>query len=74
MKEALFNYETSYQEDYTKIIPIYIYADEEGSKSLYPAMDTSIKKCATVINKHSMPEKKTGEHKKPAALSSQKTG
>lgn len=64
MKEALYNYELEYKEDYTKIIPIYVYADETGSKSLYPAMDTSIKKCATVINKHSMPEKKTGEHAK----------
>ncbi len=64
IKEALFTYEESYKEDYTRIIPIYIYADDVGSKSLYPAMDTAIKKCATVINKHSMPEKKEGEHAK----------
>ena len=64
MKEAMFNYEESYQENYNKIIPIYVYADEKGSKGLYPAMDTSIKKCAVVIKKHSMPEKKEGKFAK----------
>lgn len=64
MKEAMFNYELNYKENYNKIIPIYVYADDKGSKGLYPAMDTSIKKCATVINKHSMPEKKEGKFAK----------
>ena len=64
MKEALLNYELSYEDNYNELLPIYIYADEKDSKALYPAMDTAIKKCATVINKHSMPEKKVGKNAK----------
>jgi len=64
MKEALLSYELSHKDNYNELLPIYIYADEKDSKSLYPAMDTAIKKCATVINKHSMPEKKVGKNAK----------
>lgn len=64
IKESVYNYQEKYKEDYNELLPIYIYADEKGSKSLYPAMDTAIKKCATVINKHSMPEKKEGKFAK----------
>ncbi len=64
MKEAVVNYQEGYKEDFNELLPIFIYADEKGSKSLYPAMDTAIKKCATVINKHSMPEKKEGKFAK----------
>ena len=64
MKEALNSYELGFKENYNELLPIFKYADEKDSKSLYPAMDTAIKKCATVINKHSMPEKKEGKYAK----------
>lgn len=62
IKESRNTFKAAHQEDYNKILPIYVYANDEESKTLYPAMDTAIKKCALVVKKHAMPEKKVGEH------------
>jgi hypothetical protein len=55
LKEADDMLTTQYVEDYTKLLPIYIYGDEVTSKNIYPQMDTAIKKTAVVINRHAMP-------------------
>ena len=64
IKEAMTNYSEARTENYNVIIPIYEYADEIGSKSLYAPMDTAAAKCETVIGRHSMPSLKKGQFRK----------
>lgn len=45
---------SNHKEDYTEILPLFLYGDESMSKSLYPDMDIVIKKCSKVISRHSM--------------------
>jgi len=64
IKEAMTNYSESRVENYNVIIPVYEYADEVGSKSLYAPMDTAAAKCETVVGRHSMPSIKKGQFRK----------
>ena len=64
IKEAMTNYSDARMENYNVIIPVYEYADEIGSKSLYAPMDTAAAKCETVIGRHSMPSMKKGQFRK----------
>lgn len=64
IKDAMTNYSDSRVENYTTIIPVYEYADEIGSKSLYAPMDTAAAKCETVVGRHSMPSIKKGQFRK----------
>jgi len=67
IKESLKTYHDSYKEDYSKILPIYVYADEKTASTLYPNMDRAISKTSVVIDKHSMPNpKKSGKKEKKA--------
>ncbi|MCL4815357.1 MAG: hypothetical protein QY303_12605 [Vicingaceae bacterium] len=54
MRAAEQNIYTNHKEDYSEIIPLFLYGDEAMSKSLYPDMDNVIKKCSKVISRHSM--------------------
>jgi hypothetical protein len=63
IKEQLKNYRNGFKDNYEEVLPVIVYANENDSKNFYAVMDTSIKKCATVIKRHSMPEKKTGATK-----------
>lgn len=47
-----------YKEDYSQILPIFIYPDEATSQSMYPEMDKVIEKCSEVIERHSIYKKK----------------
>ncbi|MFP5471319.1 MAG: tetratricopeptide repeat protein [Bacteroidia bacterium] len=60
IKEALKSFRYSYKENYDLVLPVVLYPNEAESKSMFAVMDTSISKCATVIKRHAMPEKKTG--------------
>ncbi len=64
IKETTHNFESSYAENYDKIISVFIYPNEEESKAFKAPMDTAIKKCEIVIFKHQMPNKKVGQYKK----------
>ena len=64
IKEAMTNYSDSRVENYNVVIPVYEYADEIGSKSLYAPMDTAAAKCETVVGRHSMPSIKKGQFRK----------
>lgn len=63
IKESRAGYNETFQEDYTKILPIYIYADDETVEGLRQSMETAIEKTSNVIGKNSMPdpEKKKGK-------------
>jgi len=46
--------EDGYAYDYSQILPIFIYPDEQKSQQMYPDMDRVIDKCSEVIERHSM--------------------
>ncbi len=47
-----------YKDDFSEIIPLFIYPDEAQSKAMYPDMDKIIEKTSTVIDRHSIYLKK----------------
>lgn len=57
--------EASYKEDYDKILPIFIYGDEEAAKASYPDMEKAITKCEKVIGKHTIKDDSNKGKKKP---------
>jgi tetratricopeptide (TPR) repeat protein len=57
-KLALQSLEDTYEDDYSLLLPLFIYGDEESSKTIYPQMDEVIKKCSKVIERHSIYLKK----------------
>ncbi|KAA3649485.1 MAG: hypothetical protein DWP98_06940 [Bacteroidetes bacterium] len=44
----------SHVDDYSQVLPIFIYPDEKKSQSMYPDMDKIIEKCSQVIERHSI--------------------
>ncbi len=55
IKETRNSYEAEYTEDYTTILPVYIYPDNEGVSSFLQPMEAAVEKTSVVITKHSMP-------------------
>jgi len=47
----------NHKEDYTDIIPVYVYPDPSEAASLYPNMSRAIKKADTMIQKHTITTK-----------------
>lgn len=47
-----------YQNDYSELIPLFIFPTEAESKSMFPDMDKVIEKCSDVIERHSIYIKK----------------
>jgi len=43
-----------HQDDFSELLPLFIYPDESKSKSLYPEMDRVIEKCSEAIDRHSI--------------------
>jgi len=64
IKESLKVFREGYKEDYSAILPIYLYADEKAASTLYTDMDRAITKTSTVITKHSMPNPEKNKNKK----------
>jgi len=60
VKDGLFKLETTRKEDYSKILPVFIYPNPEQAKALFPEMDKSILKLSKVI-KHHMITTKSGK-------------
>jgi tetratricopeptide (TPR) repeat protein len=54
LKEGVAKIESSQKEDYTKLLPVFVFGDENSSKSVYPEMDRAIKKGSKGIQRHSM--------------------
>ncbi|HIE15836.1 MAG TPA: tetratricopeptide repeat protein, partial [Bacteroidales bacterium] len=62
-KVAIKNFEKSYNDDYTKILPVFKYTDNQTASSLSGAMDIVIEKATKVIKFHSItakPKRKSG--------------
>jgi tetratricopeptide (TPR) repeat protein len=54
VKTGVAGIESSHIDDYEKILPLFVYGDEEQARGLYPQMDEAIKKSSEVIDRHSM--------------------
>jgi len=54
LKEAIDKLETTYQEDYTSVLPTTILGDQRQAQKIYPQLNTVIEKASMVIEHHSM--------------------
>lgn len=63
MKENEKRLRSTVADDYSQVLPIFIYPSEQQSQSMYPDMDKVIEKCSQVIERHTMYIKKK-EHVK----------
>jgi tetratricopeptide (TPR) repeat protein len=62
IKEKNKEFAKARKEDYTQILPINRFPDEEESKDFFPPMDRAIEKSSKVIAKHAMPREKTARY------------
>lgn len=65
VKKGVVKIQAAHKEDYDKILPIFIYGDEETAKASYPEMEKAIGKCEKVINKHTIKADGNKDKKKP---------
>lgn len=56
-KEGVKKYEESYQDDYSQVLPIFTYGDEELASGTKPQMDRTIEKSTKSIRLHSITKK-----------------
>jgi tetratricopeptide (TPR) repeat protein len=61
MKESVKKVEKANKDDFTKIIPLFVYPDNTTAKNYYGDFDKSIKKSSVVIQRHAIVSKKTKE-------------
>ena len=54
MKQREAQLRSSYKEDYSQLLPVFIYPNETESQAMYPDMDKVIEKCSEVIERHSI--------------------
>ena len=58
MKEEETLLKDNFKDDYSQLLPIFIYPDEQKSQSMYAPMDKVIEKCSEVIERHSIDKRK----------------
>lgn len=61
VKEGVEKYTKPHKDDFSKIIPLFIYPSPEEAKTLFPEMDKAIKKLSIVISRHTITTKKKKE-------------
>src|SRR6267378_2108572 len=61
LKDGIHKAELSNKEDYTKILPVFIYPTLQNAKSVYGEMDRVIQKTSVVIKRHTITTKKGDE-------------
>ena len=54
LEEGIVNIEKAHVDDYSKILPVFKYADDKAAKANYPQFDRAIEKTNKVIQYHSM--------------------
>lgn len=59
IKEMVKKIEKANKDDFSKIIPLFIYTDNTSAKSFYSDCDKTIKKSSIVIQRHTITERKT---------------
>jgi len=63
IKEGLAILDADHEENWKKILPVFVIGSDKESKSIYPQMDRAIEKASLVIDRHSMVIKKKEENK-----------
>jgi tetratricopeptide (TPR) repeat protein len=61
MKESVKKVEKATKDDFTKLLPIYVYTDNKNAKTYYADFDKSIKKSSSCIQRHCITDKKKKE-------------
>lgn len=64
MRIGLENYRYNAREDFSQILPVELFPNEEDVVEFYPIVDTAIAKCQKVISLHSMPTASKPSRKK----------
>jgi tetratricopeptide (TPR) repeat protein len=59
IKETVKKIEKANKDDFSKLIPLFIYTNNTNAKSYYGDLDKTIKKSSTVIQRHTITEKKS---------------
>lgn len=59
MKESMKKVEKANKDDFTKLLPIFVYPDNESAKNFYNDFDNTIKKSSVVIQRHVIMNPKT---------------
>ena len=59
IKEGVAALEAAYKDDYTELLPVFMYGDAQTSKAIFPQMDRAIKKASTCIQHHAIKDKKS---------------
>ena len=61
IKEGIEKIENAHKDDFTRLLPVFIYADSKEAKSTYAEMDRAILKSSKVISRHAIVDKKDKE-------------
>ncbi|HTB31007.1 MAG TPA: tetratricopeptide repeat protein, partial [Bacteroidia bacterium] len=64
--EGIDNLNKTHKDDYTDIIPVYVYPEPTEAAAVYPNMSRAIKKADTMIQKHTITDK--AKHEVPDAV------
>ena len=59
IKEGVQALEDQYKDDYTELLPVFMYGDKETCKAIFPQMDRVIKKASICIQRHAIKDKKS---------------
>ncbi|MFL5764741.1 MAG: tetratricopeptide repeat protein [Bacteroidia bacterium] len=59
IKETVKKIEKANKDDFSKLIPLFIYTDNSNAKNYYGDLDKTIKKSSVVIQRHTITEKKS---------------
>jgi tetratricopeptide (TPR) repeat protein len=65
IKKSVNKFKEDYKEDYDKILPIFIYGEDEQAKAAYADMEKAILKCEKVINRHNIKDEGKKKKKRP---------
>jgi tetratricopeptide (TPR) repeat protein len=61
MKESIKKVEKGHVDDFSRIVPLFVYTDNATSKNYYADFDKTIKKSSVVIQRHAITTKKSKE-------------
>lgn len=61
VKDAVSRLEKNHKDDFTQILPVYVYPTADEAKGLFPDMDKAIKKLSIVIHRHTITTKSKKE-------------
>ncbi|HXP51937.1 MAG TPA: hypothetical protein VN922_18420, partial [Bacteroidia bacterium] len=60
-EEGLDKLKNTHKDDYSDILPVFIYAESSEVSGIFPQMDRAIKKCQTMIENHTITDKQHHE-------------